>query len=118
METIGVAEAKGRLSELILRAAAGERFVIEQQERPMAALVSAAELERLERNWQTVHDLALALGQSPELLKQIELDQIHPAMSAFGLWRDETDLEGLTAEIYSNRQNQGTRAGVNFEDSR
>jgi prevent-host-death family protein len=118
METIGVGEAKERLPELILRAAAGERFVIKQQERPLAALVSLSELKRLEHNGQAVRDLALAMGQNQELLEQIDLGQVHPAMAAFGLWRSEADLEGLNGEIYSNRQNQGMRAGVNFEDPR
>ncbi len=49
METINVADAKSRFSELISRAASGERFIIQRRERPVAALIGAAELERLER---------------------------------------------------------------------
>jgi prevent-host-death family protein len=52
MNAINVGEAKRRLSELVSRAAAGERFLIRRQERPVAALISAAELERLERRYQ------------------------------------------------------------------
>jgi prevent-host-death family protein len=47
MERINVAEAKSRFSELISRAAAGERFIIQRRERPVAALIGAAELERV-----------------------------------------------------------------------
>ena len=60
METINVAEAKSRFSELISRAATGERFIIQRRERPVAALIGAAELERLER---AARRLALVLGQ-------------------------------------------------------
>jgi prevent-host-death family protein len=42
-ESIGVAEAKRRFSELIERVRAGERFVVTRRGRPVLALVSAAE---------------------------------------------------------------------------
>jgi prevent-host-death family protein len=48
-DIVSVAEAKKRLSELMSRVAyKGERFVIERRGRPMAALVSADDLRRLE----------------------------------------------------------------------
>jgi len=47
---LGVGDAKKRLSELMSRAAyRGERFLIQRRGRPMAALVSAEDLERLEQ---------------------------------------------------------------------
>ncbi len=49
---------------------------------------------------------ALALGQSAELMRGIEAGNIHPAMAAFGLWSDETELETLSDEIYANRRRQ------------
>lgn len=112
MNTINVGEAKSRFSELISRAAAGERFLIRRRERPVAVLISATELERLERMSQAASQLALSLGQSAELMKQIEEEKIHPAMAAFGLWQDEPELTTLDDEIYSNRQRQASRAEV------
>jgi prevent-host-death family protein len=112
METINVGEAKSRFSELISRAAAGERFLIRRRERPMAVLISSTELERLERTSQAARRLALALGQDAELLRQVEAEEIHPAMAAFGLWRDEEELATLADEIYANRQRQVSRSRV------
>ncbi len=112
MENISVAEAKSRLSELISRAEAGERFVIRRRERPVAVLLSVAELERLERSSKAIYQLALALGQSAELLKQIEAGEVHPAMAVFGLWAHKEEFTNLTDEVYANRERQGARAGV------
>ena len=103
METINVAEAKSRFSELISRAASGERFIIQRRERPVAALIGATELERLERTSRAARRLALALGQDEAILEKIEQRELHPAMAAFGLWRDETDLAALAEEIESER---------------
>ncbi len=112
MESISIGEARSRFSELVSRIASGERFVIRRRERPVAALISVMELERLERASRAAERLALALGQSAELLKQIEAGQVHAAMAAFGLWRDETDLAGLVDEVYENRRLQPRRAAV------
>lgn len=112
MNTINVGEAKSRFSELISRAAAGERFLIRRRERPVAALIGATELERLERRSKAATRLALSLGQSAEILKEIEDEKIHPAMAAFGLWRDEAELAGMEDEIYENRRRQASRAEV------
>ena len=38
----------------------------------------------------------------------------HPIMAAFGLWRDESDLQNLSEEIYANRAQQGSRASVSL----
>jgi prevent-host-death family protein len=112
VERINIGEAKGRFSELVSRAAGGERFLIQRRERPVAVLISVTELERLERTSQAARRLALALGQSAELLGQIEAGEVHPAMASFGLWRDEDELADLAGEIYANRQSQPSRAEV------
>jgi prevent-host-death family protein len=109
METINVAEAKGRFSELISRAASGERFIIQRRERPVAALIGAAELERLERTAHAARRLALALGQAESILEKVERREIHPAMAAFGLWREEADLAALAEEIAEERLKPSTR---------
>ncbi len=112
MKVVSIAEAKSRFSDLISRAAAGERFLIQRRKRPMAVLVSAAEWERLERSAQAARQLALALGQDKDLLSQIEAGEAHPAMAAFGLWRDEEELAALAEEINADREHQGSRAEV------
>ena len=112
MESINMGEAKSRFSELISRVAAGERFLIRRRQRPMAVLISSTELERLERTSDVAQRLALALGQDAELMRQVKAEEIHPAMTAFGLWRDEADLEALAREIYANRERQRARGKV------
>jgi antitoxin (DNA-binding transcriptional repressor) of toxin-antitoxin stability system len=42
MEGINVAEAKSRFSELVSRAASGERFLIRRRERPLRCSASQA----------------------------------------------------------------------------
>jgi prevent-host-death family protein len=112
MQDINITEAKSRFSELISRTLSGERFRIRRRERPLAVLINAVELEQLQRQAEAAQRLALALGQDLELLKQIEAGEVHPAMAAFGLWRDEPDLDGLVDEIYQNRQQQGSRSRI------
>lgn len=109
MDTINIAEAKSRFSELVSRAASGERFLIRRRERPLAVLIGATELENLERGSRVAHRLALALGQSAELMKEIEAGEAHAAMAAFGLWGDEADLDALADEVYANRRRQTYR---------
>ncbi|MCX6050147.1 MAG: type II toxin-antitoxin system prevent-host-death family antitoxin [Chloroflexi bacterium] len=106
---LSVAEVKSRFSELVSRVYSGERITIRRRERPMAVLISAADLERLERRAQLGQRLALALGQDIQILEQIEQGDLHPVMAAYGLWRDEEDLATLTDEITLNRQNQAAR---------
>jgi prevent-host-death family protein len=112
MKDISVGEAKSRFSELISRATAGERFLIHRQSRPVAVLIGSGELERLERLSQMLHRLALVLGQDAALLKQVEAEEVHPAMAAYGLWRDEPELSALADEIDANRQEQPSRPEV------
>ena len=117
MKSINVGEAKGRFSELISRAAAGERFLIRRRNRPVAALIGAEDLEQMEKSAETARQLALSLGQSKELLDKIDRGESHPAMIAFGLWKDESDLDDLELEIYEVRQSQGSRPDPWTEES-
>ena len=114
METINVAEAKSRFSELISRASTGERFIIQRRERPVAALIGAAELERLERTSRASRKLAVALGQNNALMEKVERRELHPAMAAFGLWRDEADLADLADEITAERLKPNTRPDLDL----
>ena len=109
METINVADAKSHLSELLSRVSAGERFLIQRRERPVAVLIGTDELERLERTSRVARRLAAALGQDEALLVAIERGEVHPAMAAFGLWRDDPDLDDLTQRITANRAGQPSR---------
>ena len=112
MEAVSIGEAKSRFSELVSRATAGERFLIRRRNRPVAALIGSAELERLERLSAVASRLAVVLGQDPKLLEEVEAERVHPAMAAFGLWRDQEELNTLADEIAANRQRQTSRAGV------
>ena len=114
METINISKAKSHFSEMISRAAAGERFLIHRRERPLAALISVDELERLERASLMSRRLALALGQRSELIQLIEDGEVHPAMAAFGLWKGEQDLEDLAEKIIANRQSQNERPNLDI----
>jgi hypothetical protein len=58
------------------------------------------------------HRLALALGQDAALLRQVEAEEVHPAMAAYGLWRDEPELSALVDEIAANRQGQVSRPEI------
>jgi prevent-host-death family protein len=114
METVNVAEAKSRFSELISRASTGERFIIQRRERPVAALIGTTELERLERTSRAARRLALALGQAEAILDKIERRELHPAMAAYGLWRDESDLADLADEIAAERLKPPTRPNIDL----
>lgn len=109
METVNVADAKSRLSELLSRVHAGERFLIQRRERPVAVLINTDELERLDRNARVAYRLAAALGQDEALLAAIECGAIHPAMAAFGLWRADSETTDLVERLAANRANQPTR---------
>jgi prevent-host-death family protein len=112
METVNMSEAKSRFSELVSRAMAGEQFLIRRRNRPAAVLIGSAELERLQRLSETTRRLAMALGQDADLLAQVEAERIHPAMAAYGLWRDVEDLAGLADEIAANRKRRSSRSEV------
>ncbi len=114
METYNVAEAKSRFSELISRAVAGERIGIRRRERPVAAIIGAAELDRLVRASRAASHLALALGQEQAILDEVERREVHPAMAAFGLWQHEEDLAGLADQIADQRRKAAPRPGLDL----
>jgi len=114
MEKINIAEAKSRFSELLSRANAGERFIIKRREKPLAALISIQELAKMERALKTTHRIAQALGQSAEILKKIETGEVHPAMAAFGLWKDEPEFDTLVEELTANRHLDSKRLEIDL----
>jgi prevent-host-death family protein len=114
METINMSEAKSHFSEFLSRAASGERFVILRRERPLAAIIGAGELARLERSAEIARRLAQTLGQSREILDSIEAGEAHPAMAAYGLWRNEDELADLESEIKKNRRRRSSRREVSL----
>ncbi len=80
--SVGVGEAKRRLSELMSRVVyRGERFVIERRGKPMVALVSAEDLARLEQ------------------------EPVAPSglLAALGAWADFEEIDELVAGIYEQR---------------
>ncbi len=96
---ISVGEAKGKFSELISRAAAGERFVIHRRNKPVAVLVSPGDLETLTRQTRTALSLARAAGQREAILAGITAGELHPAMAAFGLASDDAEWARLALEL-------------------
>jgi hypothetical protein len=66
------------------------------------------------KDLQTACRLALALGQDPKLIEQIERGEVHPAMAAFGLWRDDPSLDNITEEIYQRRHAASERPEVDL----
>lgn len=88
--TFATAEVKARLSELVNRVAYGdERVVIVRRGKPVAALISVEDLNRLEK---------------AEMAEAGAADRKdHPIMRAFGGWADRTDLDELVEEIYTDR---------------
>jgi hypothetical protein len=80
----------------------------------VAVLIGVAELERLERMRGAVRRLALALGQTESILEKVERKELHPAMAAFGLWRDEDDLAALADEISAKRHQPSARPDLDL----
>ncbi|MCG8350647.1 MAG: type II toxin-antitoxin system Phd/YefM family antitoxin [Chloroflexales bacterium] len=109
METINVADAKSRLSELLSCVTAGERFLIQRRERTVAVLIGADELDRLERNARAARRLAAMPGQDEALLEAIGQDAVHLAMAVFGLWRDDPETTDLAERLVANRASQPAR---------
>ena len=84
---ISAAQAKAHLSGLMAQVAyGGEHYVIERRGKPLAALVSVDDLERLEE------------GRAPSTRPQ-------GALAVVGAWRevDDQDLDALVADIYAER---------------
>jgi prevent-host-death family protein len=92
---ISAAKAKAQLAELLTRVVEnGERFVIERDGKPVAALVSIPELARLERIDQ---------ANSEESADEPEWKGFQ---SLVGLWPEVTDAEidEMVAKIYADRE--------------
>jgi prevent-host-death family protein len=84
---ISAAQAKAQFSALVARVAyGGEHYVIERRGKPLAALVSVGDLERLEQ------------GRATSARPQ-------GALAIVGAWRevDDQDLDALVADIYLER---------------
>jgi prevent-host-death family protein len=94
-EIIGTADVKARLSEFISRVKHHKkRIIIASRGMPAAALISIADLYRLEA-------LDATEAAAPA--------EAHPIMRAFGGWADRDDLDALTATIYEERASYTTR---------
>jgi prevent-host-death family protein len=86
--SFSTADIKARLSEMIGKVIYGhERLIVLRRGKPVAALVSLQDLQRL------------------EALDGIGAEQpdAHPIMRAFGGWAERDDLDTLTDEIYQQR---------------
>ncbi len=82
-ETINIADAKKRLSELMSRVAYNrERFLVQRRGKPMAALVSAEDLVVLEQQHAPVQGL----------------------LAAVGAWADFEELDQVIKDIYRQRE--------------
>ena len=81
-KVLSVADAKKHLSELMSRVAYNnEQFLIERRGKPMAALVSAEDLARLE--------------QEPTITKGL--------LAAVGAWSEFDELDQMIEDIYKQR---------------
>lgn len=93
--SLGTAEIKARLSEIVNRVTFGrERVIVLRRGKPVAALVSVNDLRRLEALNST------GTGR--------ENKDAHPIMRAFGGWADRTDVDELLTEIYADRETCGS----------
>jgi prevent-host-death family protein len=87
--SFSTADIKARLSEMISKVVySHERVVVLRRGKPVAALVSLEDLQRLESLDST--------SQAPLAA--------HPIMRAYGGWAGRDDLDALVAEIYSARE--------------
>lgn len=93
-ETMGVAEAKRRFSELIERVRAGERFVVTRRGKPVLALLPA-ETEEGESS-----------GERPRGL-----------LSVVGALADVEGFEETMREVYASRRKRRSRPVPHLEQS-
>lgn len=99
---VSAAEAKAGLSSLVSKVEYGnERFVIERRGRPVAALVSIEDLERLEQGGQ---------GAASQ----------RGALAMVGMWGDiatDEELDEMVNHIYTTReQDKGRPVDLDLED--
>ena len=98
-ERVSAAKAKAQLSTLMAEVAyGGKRFIIERRGKPLAALVSVAELERLE--------LDRAISEQPM-----------GALALVGAWRElgDAEIDQFISDIYAAREKDVPRP-VELED--
>jgi antitoxin (DNA-binding transcriptional repressor) of toxin-antitoxin stability system len=90
-KNMGVAEVKKAFSAVISEVSLkGEHFVIEKQGKPMAALVSVQDLQRIE-------------GAK-------EIEKKKGLLAAVGAWEDFEDLERTVSDIYKKRKRSKDRS--------
>jgi prevent-host-death family protein len=111
---ISVGDAKSRFSEMISRAASGERFVIRRRNRPIAALISTNDLERLEGRQQMGADLARRFGQKASIVQAIETGQVHPLVAFYGIWAKQSEWDTIVSDAYKNRSSKRKRPVVDL----
>ena len=90
---VSAAQAKAHFSALMAEAAyGGQPIVIERKGKPIAALVSMDDVERLEQD-------------KPTLMRPLG------ALALVGAWREleDHDLESFMADIYAGRKNDTGR---------
>src|SRR4051794_33931604 len=87
-KSFSTADIKARLSEMIGKVVYGhERLIVLRRGKPVAALVSLQDLQRLEA-------LDAAGAAKPD---------VHPIMRAFAGWAERSNIDTLTDEIYQQR---------------
>ena len=89
MKKVSAAQAKAHLSELMAEVAyGGDHVIIERRGKPLAALVSIADLERLDQS------------------QAISARHRRGALALVGAWGDVGDkkLDQLVADIYARRE--------------
>ncbi len=92
MQTIGVAEAKRRFSELLDRVGAGEQIVVARRGRPTVVLVPATS------------DTLEASNNAPVGLAAVA-----------GALADWEDLEAVVEELYAARRDAADRPAPDFQ---
>jgi prevent-host-death family protein len=78
MESIGIYEAKSKLSQLVERAEAGHVVVITRRGRPAAKLVPAR--PRREADRKAIMDEILAFSKTVKLKKRLTLRELRDAI--------------------------------------
>lgn len=90
VKRIGASEAKAHFSELLARAGfSGERFLVERRGKPLAALVGAEDLKRLEGEGGS------GAGSRPR-----------GAMALVGAWGDlvdDAEIDAMLEDVYAAR---------------
>src|SRR3954470_11223832 len=87
-QRVSVAQAKAQLSALMAQAAyGGQHIIIERRGKPLAALISVDELERLEEPAKTTPSV-----------------QIPPWIGAWGDLMTDEEIDTFIADVYAARE--------------